>query len=294
MKSKTEEPFEEKFAAIILSHGRSDNVATYKTLRNYGYTGRIIIVIDDKDTQADDYIARYGKDDVVIFDKDAVSKTFDNLNNFNNKNVVVHARNATFEIAKNLGLTSFVQLDDDYKNFYFMFDSDLNICRTNATGKIDRVFAEMVKLLRTTGALSVAMMQGGDFIGGLENKNVDKPKLKRKVMNSFFCLTERPFQFIGTMNEDVNTYTLNGMRGKLFLSTNMVMLIQVQTQAAAGGMTDIYNSSGTYIKSFYTVMICPSSTRISHLGHGPGRRIHHQTKWKYAVPKILSESLRKQ
>ena len=39
------------FVAFILTHGRADNVITYNTLRNHGYTGRIVLIIDDEDTQ---------------------------------------------------------------------------------------------------------------------------------------------------------------------------------------------------------------------------------------------------
>jgi hypothetical protein len=37
------------FVALILTHGRPDNVHTIKTLRKCGYTGDIIIVLDNED-----------------------------------------------------------------------------------------------------------------------------------------------------------------------------------------------------------------------------------------------------
>ena len=37
------------FVALILTHGRPDNVHTVKTLRKCGYTGDIIIVLDNED-----------------------------------------------------------------------------------------------------------------------------------------------------------------------------------------------------------------------------------------------------
>jgi len=42
------------FAALILTHGRPDRVHTYFALRNAGYTGRILIVIDNEDKTADE------------------------------------------------------------------------------------------------------------------------------------------------------------------------------------------------------------------------------------------------
>lgn len=43
------------FVALILTHGRPDNVHTVKTLRKCGYTGDIIIVLDNEDLKIDRY-----------------------------------------------------------------------------------------------------------------------------------------------------------------------------------------------------------------------------------------------
>lgn len=50
---------------------------------------------------------------------------------------------------------------------------------------MDSVFDEMIDFLDVSGAVTVAMAQGGDFIGGLEGGNYKK-QLLRKSMNSFF------------------------------------------------------------------------------------------------------------
>ena len=46
------------FVVFILTHGRADRVITYNALRKSGYTGRIVLVIDNEDTQAREYISR--------------------------------------------------------------------------------------------------------------------------------------------------------------------------------------------------------------------------------------------
>ena len=38
-----------EFAAFILTHGRPDNVLTYDSLKKAGYTGRIVLIIDNED-----------------------------------------------------------------------------------------------------------------------------------------------------------------------------------------------------------------------------------------------------
>ena len=50
---------DKNFAVFILTHGRPNNVKTYKTLKRFGYTGKIYIIIDNEDTSADDYYKNF-------------------------------------------------------------------------------------------------------------------------------------------------------------------------------------------------------------------------------------------
>ena len=65
-----------------------------------------------------------------------------------------------------------------------------------------------------------------------------------------------------------------------------------KTQANAGGLTDIYLDNGTYVKSFYSVMFCPSAVKVSMMGDTQ-MRIHHKVYWNYCVPKIINEKYKK-
>ena len=94
------------------------------------------------------------------------------------------------------------------------------------------------------------------------------------------------------MNEDVNAYLLGTMRGQLFFTTTDVMLVQVATQKNKGGMTETYQASGTYVKSFYAVMMAPSAVKISTIGV-THHRFHHHINWNNVAPKILNESHKK-
>lgn len=276
------------FAVLILSHGRPDRVHTVASLRRAGYTGRVVIVIDNEDKTADAYRKEFG-DAVVMFDKSAVAAATDEGNNFGDRRTILYARNASFEIARDLGIDRFVQLDDDYTDFYHTAGEFGRFIHRRRVRDMDAVFAAMVEFLDASGALSVAFAQGGDFIGG---KTSGAMKLRRKCMNSFFCATDRPFRFVGTMNEDVNTYTTLGSRGALFVTAWQVSLIQKATQTNAGGITELYKRFGTYVKSFHTVMMQPSSVRVSVLPTA-NPRIHHVIDWRRTVPLILPESARK-
>jgi hypothetical protein len=280
------------FCVFILSHGRADNVVTYQTLRNRGYTGRIVVIIDNEDKQAAKYKNKYG-DEVYVFDKAAIAKTVDNGDNFNNLRTTTHVRNAIFETAKQMGIESFVMLDDDYVDFRYKFSSDHKYGDFLVKKNLDRIFQFTVNYLKSCEKLScIAYSQGGDFMGGANGIYAKKIRTKRKIMNSFFCLTDRPFKFISRLNEDVNTYLSLGARGVLFLTINQFALNQKQTQTNKGGMSDAYLEGGTYMKSFYSVMYAPSCTRVMTIG-AVHPRLHHKINWKYAAPYVVSENVKK-
>lgn len=277
------------FCMFILSHGRADRIYTLKSLEKAGYTGDWYIVIDDEDETADAYYKRYG-DRVIMFDKLAVSKTFDTADNFDDRKTIVYARNACFDIAKKLGYTYFMQLDDDYISFTSRFDKKGAFKQRGLTD-LDFIINKTIDFYDRTGADCVAFAQGGDFIGGKDGMGKDI-RIKRKAMNTLLCSTKRPFQFIGRINEDVNTYVRLGQVGKLFITVNFLSINQKQTQSNKGGMTDIYLDSGTYVKSFYTIMYAPSAVRITKMGN-KDKRIHHKVNWRYAIPCILNERYKK-
>lgn len=276
------------FAVFILTHGRPDRIHTLKTLEKQGYTGDWYLIIDNEDKKANEYYKNYG-DKVIMFDKKAISLTFDTADLSDDRRAIVYARNACFQIAKELGIKYFVEFDDDYTSFNLRYPKDGKLV-ARMLDNLDDIFEMMLDFLEDTQALTVCFSQGGDHIGGLTGRW--KKGLIRKVMNSFFCRTDRPFQFLGRVNEDVNTYTYLGSKGELMLTTTDLMLVQLQTQSNQGGMTDLYLDSGTYLKSFYTVMYMPSAVEIREMGTA-NRRLHHHVKWNNCVPMILNERYKK-
>lgn len=280
------------FVAFVLSHGRAGNVKTIRTLRRSGYTGKIIIVIDDEDTMEDDYKRIYGKENVVVFDKLDISRRYDTMDNFDERRTVFYARNACFEIAEKLGYKYFLELDDDYTQLAFKI-VDNGKFKSKDVKEADTLFDSMIDFMNISGAYTVAFAQGGDFIGGKDNGRFKK-KIIRKAMNTFFCRTDRKFDFIGRVNEDVNTYCYNGIIGNLMMTYTDVAIEQRTTQKQTGGMTEQYLDSGTYLKSFYTVMCCPSCVYISMMGGSKkSMRLHHMVEWNYCTPKILSDKYKK-
>lgn len=274
------------FCAFILTNGRPEKVYTYNLLKRSGYTGKIFIVIDDEDNTRDQYLDKF-RDKVLVFSKEKIASRFDEADNFGDRRSIFYARNACFELAEKVGCKYFIQLDDDYKEFQFRVDKNLD--RTyRLIDNLDDVLSAMLDYYISIPATTIAMAQGGDFLGDSNNA----AWLKRKAMNSFICSTDRPFAFMGRINEDVSTYATLGRRGALFMTVGAVQLLQQQTQKSGGGMTELYLASGTYLKSFYSVMHAPSCVKISLMG-STHKRIHHQVSWNNAAVKILHEKHKK-
>lgn len=279
------------FAVFILTHGRPDNVITLATLKKCGYTGKVYFIVDNEDKTINKYIENFGAENVKIFDKKHYADLVDEGNNFDERRTITHARNACFDIAKEMGVTYFIELDDDYTSFDYRLAFDGNTS-VPPIKNLDRYFKMLIKYYKGGPFKSIAFSQGGDFIGGMDNGKGLYRFSKRKCMNSFLCSTERPFKFIGAMNEDVNTYTTTGTRGNLFLTIPFVSLTQKATQSQNSGITDMYLRYGTYCKAFTTVMMHPSGTKVSMMNSN-NPRIHHSIKWINTVPVIIDEKYRK-
>ena len=152
------------FVAFILTHGRPDRVLTYEKLRKHGYTGKIYVVCDDEDKTLPEYRKRFG--DVLVFSKSEIAKTFDEGDNFGDRRAIIYARNACFELARQIGATHFIELDDDYTYFKFRFDAQLRWHGADVQD-LDAVFDMLLDYFNSAPMLTLAIGQGGDYIGGV-------------------------------------------------------------------------------------------------------------------------------
>ena len=222
------------FAIFILTHGRAENVVTFRTLERLGYSGRWYMIIDNEDDQAEIYREKFGAEHVIMFDKQAAYDRADTMDNFGEHRAILFARNESYRIARELGLTYFLMLDDDYSNISYRWIDGKSFKGESIAGRMEKIIDAMIEFLDVSGARTVAFAQGGDFVGGAPNPNARKGLL-RKAMNSFFCRVDRPIEFRGTMNEDVTTYATLGSRGSCFSPTPGCVLCSCKRSPSAAG-----------------------------------------------------------
>lgn len=208
------------FAAFILTHGRAGRVTTEKALRKHGYTGDVVYLIDDEDDQGDEYRRLYGT--VRTFVKQEYVDRCDTMCPTSDirRGVILYARNAAIDVARDMGYRYLVELDDDYNRFEHRYVVG-KTAKTVPVDDLDTVFDAMVEFLDRTGASTVAMAQGGDFVGGAKGSGTilgSRTLWRRKAMNSFVLMTDADMRFSGAVNEDVVTYVTLGNIGKVILT----------------------------------------------------------------------------
>lgn len=195
------------FAVFILSHGRADNVLTINTLRKIGYTGKIYIIIDNEDNQAEKYKKLKDVEDVIIFDKEKEMKFTDTADNYKDHRLVVYARNKCHDIAKDLGLEYFLELDDDYTGFGIRYDNNGKLsrkamncffCKTDRPFKFSGSTNEDVnayitygnrgKLMFTIADICMDQLQTQSNSGGLTDIYLDNGT----YVKSFYSVIHQP------------------------------------------------------------------------------------------------------
>jgi len=272
----------ENFAIFIMVYGRPDKMWTLNTLRRCGYSGKIYLVGDNTDTTIEGYRKKYGED-LLVFDKREASKKYDSGDNSGDLRSTMYAANTIFELAKSLGVKYFCLMCDDYYCLSYRYDTGSRVIKN----RLDYVFDKIIDFYKSTNIKTIAFSQGGDHIGGFNGR------FRRKAMNSFFCSIDRPFEFMGRLNEDVTTYVNLGSKGDIFCTFPFIQLDQKDTQKTKSGLTEVYKDNGTFVKSFFSVMYNPSSVKISVM-NASNKRIHHLIKWANTTPMIISQKFKKQ
>lgn len=281
---------EKRFAIFILSHGRADTLSTEHVLREQGYTGEIFIVIDDEDEQEDLYRRRFGEN-VIQFNKLQYFNSTDTGDLDKGRKVGVFARNFIQDEAKRRGYKYHLQLDDDVTIFDVRWE-EKGILRGTKCKDLDRYMEAMCEFMDCSPQITALSFGCTGYLMGGTTGSTWKQKLPRKAMTTFFLRSDDINYFTLRMNDDITTSALNTMRGKLYFTVVELEAHTVPTQQAKGGMTEAYKDSGTYRKSFYSVMAIPSAARITAMGVRD-YRLHHEIQWNKCAPKILSDRWKK-
>ena len=270
----------------IISKGRPQ-CSTAKVLKKLNYPSWFIVCGTNDETLSE-YVDKWGKDRVIVFDWKKEIETTDTLDNFGFESMPSGAtpvRNATIRISKERGESRHWQLDDDYTAFG-KFDCQQNKYIAIKDGQ--ELFNEMLAIA------NFGHKTGLPNVGFSLSSEVRPEKVygfAPRVFNAHNMISdpEKAQFWRGRMNDDlINAIEVNrrGLRefSFRFLSVNMK-----PSQQESGGLTDIYREEGTVRKTAYAVLIAPNAVRLV-IKFG---RYHHRVNWQLLKPCILNERYRK-
>jgi|APHM01.1.fsa_nt_gi hypothetical protein len=182
------------YCIFILSHDRPDDIPTISSLDRHGYDGDWYILVDSE-ASLDEYEAEYGEDKVIHVPKDDALPELDRGDNFDYRKTPLYTRHQVWDIAERLGYGHFVMMDDDYKDFRWRLDENIDYSPNTPVEDLNKFIESAISLLNDSKLTTVCMAQGGDYIGGENATFVKKRRTdnhymvrcRRKAMNAFVC-----------------------------------------------------------------------------------------------------------
>ena len=245
-----------RFAIFILTNGRPNNQHTLEFLKK-SFNGDVFLLCDNEDSTLKEYQKNYGKN-VVVFDKNEWVLKSDPMDNFQSKKSVLYARNAVFEIAKDMGYDYFAMVDDDITQLSFRYEKDGKLVG-KPVHNFDRVISNALDFMDGTKTDFFSFGTDKIYIGGSSNSQFKK-KIIDKVYNFIICRTGCKHFYKGIMNEDEIHNILSMSVGTLVKSSTIIqMQMKPVGRDSIGGNAETYNENGyySYVRNFYPVIAFP-------------------------------------
>ena len=279
-----------KFAVFILTHGRPHNQLTVKSLHDVGYTGDLYLVVDDQDESVNEYIAVWGAERVIVFDKDYFIRHTDTGLHTPVPKFAVFARNAIEHIAKEMGYKTFLMLDDDLTKIRVRLPEGDSLKSYQINGQFDAIIETSVDYVLNCDIACMGLGFCNLYIGGVENFNKENPR-QRLCAEAFIRNTAHPISWRLNMVEDLITSIDAAMSGEVWFQFLPIQCeIKMSEGEVDGGNSDVYRQLGMYRISFMPVIAYPSSNAVRR-----GKKSWASTTSPdKCIPKIISSRYRKE
>lgn len=278
------------FAIFITTHERPNDQRTLDWFLKSGYTGKYYLVIDNMDKCQTEYLDKYGTENVLVFDKKKYWEICDTFNNRQHLAAVLYARQFVEDTAREMGLKSFLVLDDDISLFAARMPKNGKMSRYTKVKANDFVEA-YVKFLFQGGFASINPGTQNLYMGGEETIE----KFPRKGSNAFFRNVEIPIKWISAMNEDIIT-CIEYNKKCIKMCTAVPICCETPkagTGKADGGMKEIYKNMTDYERAFYAVIADPARCYVKMNRTKDGHQLRIARNWSGGDPCILNERWRK-
>ena len=270
---------------FIPSYHRANNLKTIKYFLKHNYNSKKLHVFIDDDT---DDIGEYQEQasklefNLHIFNMKEARDRFDYVHRASkSRRSAGQARNMFYEFAKKLNIDFYLVIDDDTSHYqvrpFGVYTRMANI------DDLTLVFNGVKEFMIRQNIGVFGLSQTGDMF-----ERINKKIMRKKVMNTTFYNTKYIYrgergvqdndtsQFVGIMNEGYFTGSL----------ASGLVLNQVASATAKGGLTDLYNECKLLNKSLIIPIQFPSLCHAEKQKKNGGR-LHHRINHRYLSPKLI-------
>ncbi len=273
---------------FIKTHGRPNSQHTLKALREAGYTGTIVLVLDDEDDTIKEY-DRYvnARTAIVVFNKESYVQKIDSGVSNPKREVNLYAWCACEYFAKGLGLTSCVMADDDITGFRYRYAENGSLKSLHITQGMNKILKSYLDFIEDNHVCATAFGTNQMYMGGIDTLRPEKTIDFRAPYNFIFRNMEYDFSWVSGMYEDTISPVLENQRGKYTIQLPFVQLEMKDVAAGAeGGMTVTYNQTNTFKRIGSLFQYHPSCVRYVTTS----KKITHGLYKDRAFPKLVSSS----
>lgn len=226
---------------FIKTHGRPDKQYTYHTLRDAGYTGDIVFVLDDEDDTYNAHL-KYVDEHTHIeeFHKEYFVQNIDSGTNTPKRNVNLYAWCACEDLANAYGEKFFIMADDDITRFRFRYLEDGHLKSTPITQNLDSIFEYISEYMECSNIAAASTGIPQMYFSTELNENLWK---YRVVYQFVFRNARHKMDWVSEYEEDIITSINMSKAGKYVTCLPMIQHDAVALGKSSGGMKDMYDEN---------------------------------------------------
>lgn len=280
---------EDKLATIyIISKGRPE-CKSAKTLTDMEYPGPWFIVCGTNDETLSEYIERWGKERVLVFDWAKQIQHTDVLDNFGFDSMPSGAapvRNAVFDFSRARGELRHWQIDDDFTKFK-LTKTDCKKKETLDGTKLYWWLRRIAQYGQDAGLANVGL----DLISTNFPDDAKKPSFR--IFGSHNMSNDPAIcpEWRGRFNDDtIHAILVHRLGRYKEVKTRFISVETPPTQQDNGGLTEMYKTLGTVRKTAYLILVAPNAALLAIRF----QRYHHIVKWDKLIAKIIDPKWRRE
>lgn len=241
----------------IKTHGRPDKQYTYHTLREAGYTGHIVFVVDNEDLTADGLCSRYVNCDTMcdieVFDKQYYVDKIDCGVATPKRNVNLYAWCACEDIACE---THMIMADDDITEFRYRYNESGVLKSLRVTQNMDEIIDSIFDFIYSGNIAAASTGIPQMYF----NTDLDKNLYKYRVPYNFvFRNRNYKIDWTGEFQEEIIMSINASNQGKYITALPILQHTIKPLGKESGGMYEAYHSDDSFKLSQYGHMWHPTA-----------------------------------